>query len=126
MAIDILSQISPSPTPGRFYTIVYGDTLLGVAGAAFGLGPGAERYDRARLINGAAYNGRFTGKPSNLFPEGQLSFLPKFVGDPNQQASAAGACPSGHSFATLWIPAEAGDEPDLDDGDDPVTPKPKP
>ncbi len=115
MAVEITNRIAGTPTRGKFYTIVSGDTLLGVAGKAFGAKSGtSERLEAARVINGSSYNDRFRGGASNLFPEGQLSFNPRFVKDPNAQAAATGgACPKGHSFATLWIPRHTGDEPNL-------------
>lgn len=105
--------MAAEPTPGMFYSIASGDTLLGVAGRAYGLPAGQERLEAARWINGARYNDRFRGDPSNLFPNGQLSFMPSFDSDPDVQAATKERAP-GHSWATLWIPREAGDEPDLE------------
>ena len=117
MPVDITNRLSPEPTPGLFYSIRAGDTLLGVAGRAYGLKAGSERLEAARWINGARYNDRFRGNPTQLFPDGQLSFMPRFDSDPNVQAATAGRAP-GHTWATLWIPKHAGDEPTLMEDDD--------
>jgi hypothetical protein len=110
--VNIADNIAPEPTPGSFYRIVYGDTLLGVAGRAFGVPSGSTRLERARLINRSVYNDRFRGGSTDLFPEGQVSFNPRYVKDPDAQFAAGGPCPSGHGYAILWIPTEAGDEPE--------------
>jgi V8-like Glu-specific endopeptidase len=97
---------TPEPTPGRFYRIRSGDTLYGVAGRAFGLGPGSARYTAARRINDSVYNLRFRSAQlaDNQFPAGRISFNPRFACDAAAQAAARGPAPRGHCFATIWIP----------------------
>ncbi len=109
--MNIIDHITPEPMPGHFYTIRYGDTLFGITSRAYGVSPGQERLAWARVINRARYNDRFRGQPKDMFPEGLVSFYPKFIADPAVQAEAEGYAPSGHSFATLWIPRHEGDEP---------------
>lgn len=76
--------VTDDPTPGAWYRIAYGDTLLGVAGRAYGLPPGTMRLNRAKLINGAQANAglRFSEPDSTFeqthFPAGALSFLPPY------------------------------------------------
>lgn len=118
LEMDIKPQITDKITPGMFYPIKYGDTLFGITSDAYGVSPGKERLEWARVINNSAYNDRFRGKATDFFPTGQLSFNPKFVGDPNVQAAAQGPCPAGHSYATLWIPTELGHEPTITDDDE--------
>jgi hypothetical protein len=113
--MDITPHIAAEPMPGRFYTIRYGDTLFEVTSRAFGVPAGAHRLEFARMINASRYNDRFRGAPTDLFPDGLVSFLPRFVSDPNAQAAAQGSSPRGHGFATLWIPRAPGDEPAFDD-----------
>jgi hypothetical protein len=108
-------EVAVGPTPGKFYRIRYGDTLLGVAGQAFGVAAGEARLERARWINRSRYNDRFRGEPTSLFPEGLVSFNPRFAEDALIQASADGRCPSGHAYAILWIPEHEGQEPDFSD-----------
>jgi len=118
LEMDIKPQIADKITPGMFYAIKYGDTLFGITSDAYGVSPGPERLEWARVINNSSYNDRFRGNATNFFPTGQLSFNPKFVGDPNVQAAAGAPCPSGHSYATLWIPTEPGHEPVLEEEQD--------
>jgi len=120
---DIRDRIAASPSLSRFYAIESGDTLLAVAGRAFGLDSGKARLDAARVINDAAYNDRFRGPANKFFPAGQVSFLPRFIEDPLEQAADDGPAPAGHDFAVLWIPDEGGQEPDLEDPEPAPTPE---
>jgi V8-like Glu-specific endopeptidase len=104
------SASSPAPTPGAFYRIRPGDTLLGVAGRAYGLSPGGERLAAARRINDAAYNRRFRDSrltDNGLFPGGRISFNPRFDCDLTAQAWDPRRAPSGRCFATIWLPGDA-------------------
>lgn len=109
--MNIASNVTDSPTPGKLYTIEYGDTLYGITSRAYGVSPGQERLDWARVINRAVYNDRFRGEPKNFFPEGLISFYPRFTSSLDDQADASGFAPQGNSFATIWIPRRLGDEP---------------
>jgi len=109
----------------RASAIKSGDTLLAVAGRAFGLDSGKARLDAARVINDAAYNDRFRGPANKFFPTGQVSFLPRFIEDPLEQAAEDGPAPAGHDFAVLWIPGEGGQEPDLEDPEPAPTLRPE-
>jgi V8-like Glu-specific endopeptidase len=100
---------SPAPTPARYYQIRKGDTLLGVAGKAYGVKAGAARLEFARRVNRHPLNRKYLRKQkaNNLFPEGQLSFLPEFSCDVNEQIAAIQTAVSGKCFAVLWIPDAA-------------------
>jgi hypothetical protein len=101
------SLLRPVPTPGYFYRIRKGDSLLGVAGRAYGVGAGARRLDLARRINRHPLNRPYllAGAASRLFPEGLISFFPRWAcgghapGQPGQDA------PRGSCFAIIYIPA---------------------
>jgi hypothetical protein len=98
-------------TPGKFYQIISGDTLFGLARKAYGV----SSMERARLINNSAYNRRFwKAAPSSeqeMFPDGRISFSPRFVGDLRAQMESVKTVSAGKSFAMIWIPAEDGREP---------------
>jgi V8-like Glu-specific endopeptidase len=98
------------PTPGTFYTIRSGDTLLGVAGRAYGLPSGGARLAAARRINDHSYNRRFRDRrltDNGLFPNGRISFNPRFDCDIGAQAMNPLGAPFGRCFATIWIPGDA-------------------
>lgn len=79
-----VQEIRDEPTPGYWYAIKYGDTLLGVAGRAYGLPSGSMRLNRAKLINGAQANAQLrfsepdTPFEQTHFPAGVLSFMPPY------------------------------------------------
>lgn len=107
------STPTSKPTPGRYYQIKPGDTLLAVAGRAYGVGPGKQRLQFARLINNASYNRRFwriVEKERHLFPpQGRrVSFNPRFTCDLDKQITAKGAVPKGRCYALIWIPPRDG------------------
>jgi V8-like Glu-specific endopeptidase len=104
---DLAPSSAQLPTPGHFYTIKPGDTLLGLAGQAYELSPGAARLAAARLINDAFYNRRFRDASltdNGLFPEGRISFNPRFTCDVSHQSQVAGAMSKGRCFARIWLP----------------------
>lgn len=83
----VVQEERDTPTPGFWYRIRSGDTLLGVAGRAYGYPAGTSmRLNRAKLINGAQANAelRFrppaTGNAFELahFPGGLLRFNPPY------------------------------------------------
>ena len=97
-------------TPGKinkFYSIKPGNTLLGIAGEAYGVGPGRQRLRYAQLINKHPYNQRFwraSGK-SPSFPRGRISFNPRFTCDRRaQELAVPGAAPFGNCYATIFLP----------------------
>jgi hypothetical protein len=99
------------PTPGRFYRITSGDGLFEITKKAYGTGS----MQSARLINESGYNRRFW-KPApaseqEMFPDGRISFSPRFNGDLRVQMESSAAVSSGHSFAMIWIPPQDGGEP---------------
>jgi hypothetical protein len=88
------------------YQIRKGDTLLGVAGRAYGLSPGGERLGMAKVINADPLNARFhtANIPSaelKMFGGPRISFSPRF-GKPDSQLD--GRHTSGHDFAVIRIP----------------------
>lgn len=102
-------DVASTPTPGQWYRVKSGDTLLGVAGRAYGLKAGGERLRRARWINRANANAPYidTSLADSMFPEGRISFRPRWACDP----AAAIQGQSGSCFPLVWIPMAEGDEP---------------
>ena len=94
------------PKPGRFYKFKRGDTLLGVAGRAYGLPAGSRRMKAAQRINESTYNHRFWSSrlASRSFPRGRISLNPRFSCSVANQAAVTGAAPRGRCFATIWVP----------------------
>lgn len=116
---DVGPTVTPAdvskPKPGSWYQVKKGDSLLGVAGAAFGFKGGSDRLERARWINDAKANASFVkaSLKDSMFPRGRISFSPP--------------------YPLIWIPLAKGDEPvkkdsgdlppeDPKDPDDPVIP----
>lgn len=106
---EVSLQPAHTPTPGRYYQIKKGDTLLAVAGKAYGVGSGNKRLDFARRLNRHPLNARYLRehKATELFPEGVLSFLPEFTCDVRAQVKAEEAVPGGKCFGVIWIPSPA-------------------
>jgi hypothetical protein len=102
--------IAQEPTPGFFYTIKYrvdGRGLIDLARRAYGVESSAEQLKAAQYINAHRYNQRFWVRTKNMrsFPNGIISFLPRFTGDIRAQANAnIGPAPAGRAFATIYIP----------------------
>ncbi len=102
------------PTPGRYYAIKRGDTLLGANGIAArayshlgDMRDPQERLKAARRINDAPYNRRFHNAQltdNGVFPQGRISFSPAFSCDPAAQRTASGEAPGGRCFATILVP----------------------
>jgi hypothetical protein len=104
---DLLREV---PTPGYFYRIRKGDTLLGLAGRAYQVSAGTQaRLDLARRINRHPLNRKYlrTQSASSLFPEGLVSFFPHYACDPNALMWSAGPPPRGSCFAVLYVPLRA-------------------
>ena len=102
--------IAPEPRPGFFYTIKYkvdGKGLINLAGRAYDAKSYPEQLKLAQRINAHIYNQKFWVRTKNKksFPDGIISFLPRFIGDIRAQANAnQGAAPKGRAFATIYIP----------------------
>lgn len=101
--------VADEPTPGMWYRIKRGDTLLKVAGEAYDVGPGRERLQKARWINNVQANAVYVdpGLADNLFKGGRISFRPRYASDP--EAAIRGD--RGTSYALIFIPEAEGDEP---------------
>lgn len=71
---------TPTPTPGRLYTIRGGDNLLKVTGQAYGIGPGGTRLTRSIAINDHPTNANLRtrspapGMETSAYPSGVISF----------------------------------------------------
>lgn len=97
------------PTPGRFYTIKKGidrKGLIDLAGRAYRVRSFSAKKKLSQWINNHRYNHRFWRKnlANSLYPQGRISFSPRFSRDIDQQRRATGAAPFGHAFATIYIP----------------------
>lgn len=122
--------VASTPTPGGWYRIRKGDSLLTVAGEAFDVGSGGTRLKYSQIINNAPENACYRVAPKSDFnqkyyPEGVISFNPSFSG----AVSEVGRCDAGSAYAVIWIPAYDGDrappEPPTP-GPVPVPPEPEP
>jgi hypothetical protein len=99
--------IANMPMPCRFYTIKSGvdkEGLIDLAGRAYGVKTNKTKL--AQWINNHPYNRRFwrTNLANKSFPQGRISFNPRFSRDISKQAQATGHAPSGNAFATIFIP----------------------
>lgn len=102
-------EIAEAPSPGRWYRIKKGDTLLSITSSAYGVPSGGERLKRAKWINESHANAPFfdPAAKDNLFKTGKISFAAKWASDPTQASQGA----RGKSYAVIWIPTTLGDEP---------------
>jgi V8-like Glu-specific endopeptidase len=102
--------ISQSPQPGAFYRIRKGDTLLQIAGKAYGVGQGARRLAHAKRINLDPFNRRYWRPPADDFSRrhfkaGVISFTPQFAcEDVALLEQPSRRAPSGRCHALLWLP----------------------
>lgn len=107
-ALDVLVE----PEPGRWYRVQKGDTLVGIAGRAFDVGPGGTRLKRAQWIDAAIANEYTVGTSKSAFAQKYfgpeiVKLLPRHSSD----AAEAIAGVSGYSYPVLWIPPVMGMEP---------------
>jgi hypothetical protein len=92
---------------GKLYRIRAGDTLLSVAERAYGAGGWTRTLQLAQSINAHPYNQRFwrADLASRAFPQGRISFSPRFACSfRTQQDARTGAAPRGSCYATILIP----------------------
>ncbi len=104
----LLPRPNPKPKPGQYYTIKFGDALFRVAQRAYGSRECKGSVHCAKKINNHPYNRRFwrpaPKSEKKWFPNGRISFNPRFTGDVKRQAISVVQVPSGRSFATIFIP----------------------
>jgi len=103
--------ITPRPTKGARYRVRGGDTLLGIAGAAAGVGPGAARLAFAQIIASHPFNQGAVRPPANEFernnfPAGLPSLMPRYSCSDSTNASPGGKC-----LPLLYIPTGPADRP---------------
>ncbi len=102
-------EVAEAATPGAWYRIKRGNTLFGIAGAAFGVGAGRERLKFARWINDAAANEPYMDATlaDNLFRDGRISLRPRYACEPEDAIRGD----RGNCYALIWIPPAEGIEP---------------
>lgn len=105
-ALEDLAPVLDKPTPGAFYRIRPGDTLLGTTGEAYGLGEGASRLNAAKAVSNNPWNRHYHVLPASdftkkHFPGGIVSFMPRWEGN---IASEQDAGKPGNSFALIFFP----------------------
>lgn len=104
--------LAPQAAPGSWYLARSGDSLLEIAGAAWHLGPGEARLERAKWIARAAANQPILRPPQGAFetqhfPAGLPALTPRWACEPERAIRGeAGSC-----LPVLWIPASEGQEP---------------
>lgn len=109
------ATIASTPTPGMYYQIRKGNTLLGTARAAYGTS-GGTNVKRAKWINNAKANAAFQIPSENKwFQPTILTYLPRFATDPGGNVRGQ----EGNNWAIIWIPEAPGDEPPEIPWDDP-------
>lgn len=104
--------LATSPAPDRLYRIRKGDTLLLLAGKAYSVGAGGDRMRRAQLINRHPFNWRYHIAPSSsfnkqFFPEGIVTFMPRFScidADFNHPTQFP---PKGRCFGIVFLPPDS-------------------
>lgn len=111
-------DIADVPTPGKWYRIRYGDTLFEISKAAFPAGVSLDgkppsNYQAGRWINEASENKRFwriVDSEKALFPQGRITFLPRFGTFEQQRADPVkgGEVGAGGGYAVIWIPPPPG------------------
>lgn len=111
IGLVLVPEPASQPTPGQFYQLKFGDTLFGISKKAYKTGS----MESARLLNESRYNRRFwraaPASERKMFPNGRISFSPRFTGDLRAQMESTETAPSGRSFAMIWIPTTDGREP---------------
>lgn len=101
------NDIADTPTPGKWYRIQRGDALLSVSRRAYGTS-GGTNVKRANWINAANANANKRIPSDNKWFQPEIiTFMPAFADD--VAANVQGQ--SGRSYAILWLPEFAGDEP---------------
>lgn len=103
-------DITPVPTPGKWYQIdpKVSKHLVGTAKIAYGTS-GMENVARQKWINKVKAN-QYAFDPTatdNFHKNGKITFLPKFSKDPGEAIKGV----PGNHWATIYIPAHDGDEP---------------
>jgi hypothetical protein len=124
--VDVMDVKQTKPAQDSWYQVAKGDTLLEIAGRAYGLGAGGARLKAAQRINASPYNRRFHSPPSSdfgkkYFSSGLVALLPQFPGAEMQRLDVTdGGRGDGGDFPALWIPGMQEDAPQ------PPLPEPEP
>lgn len=106
----LTKELSVTPRPGQFYRIRRGDSLLNIAGQAYGVSSGGRRLAFAQYINAHPFNNKYLRKGrssfvTKYFPQGIISFYPEFDCDATKLIGANGIVPKGSCFAVIRIPS---------------------
>ncbi len=101
-----LAATSATPSPGKFYPIQAGDSLLEVVGRAYGLSPGASRLERAQQVNANPWNRHYWVEPrsdfnTQHFSDGVISFMPAWDGSITREDQAG---LPGQDFCLIYLP----------------------
>ena len=104
-------EVADTPTPGMWYRVKQGDSLLKVAGRAYQVS-GGTRLARSKWINNVPENQVYWSPPKSDFnkkhyPDGIIVFNPKFACD--TEAALRGE--SGKCYPVIYIPITEGDRP---------------
>ena len=115
----VTPEIKSTPTPGFFYAIKAGDNLLKITGKAYGLKAGTTaRLNKSQEVNSVEYNKRFHVDSMSKFnekyyPEGIISFFPKYSEDIKDQIlnTFDGGRGLGKAYPIIWFPSPENPEP---------------
>lgn len=119
-------DVADTPTPGRYYRIKKGDTFFGIIGQAFNLKAGGARLKKTQQVNAVPFNRRLW-RPApegekKWFPEGRVSFSPRFACDATTQAlSPTGGANEG-CFGIIYIAVNGEDPPPFEQPPEPNLP----
>lgn len=103
--------LATSPQPDRLYRLQTGDTLLEVAGEAYGVGAGEARLGRAQLVSRHPFNWRFHRSGTSdfvkkFFPEGIVTFTRRFSCADADFNDPAQFTPTGRCLPIAFIPPD--------------------
>jgi hypothetical protein len=105
----VAKTLARSPAPDQLYRVRKGDSLLEVAGETYSVGAGGERMRRAQLVNRHPFNWRYhvavtSSFNKQFFPEGMLTFMPRFSCTDADFNDPLRFAPAGKCFAIAFLP----------------------